>query len=170
MEHSLPDATPWVSQHLKRVCRAPQRVFPEYVRAVSEQTDRLQRLAAALHSLVKPGRWVPVVAASQALRGVQFLAAVTLLAERGELTRFATPRPLMSYLGLVPSEHARGERRRQGSSPTTGNSQARRVLVAGAWAERSPAKVRRPLQLRWEKVPQAIPEMRWQAQVRRCKR
>jgi transposase len=108
---------------------------------VSEQTERLQRLEAELQTLVQTWRWAPVVAAIQALRGSQFTTAVTLIAELGELTRFDTPRQLMSYLGLVPREHSSGERRRQGSITKTGNSHARRVLVEGAWAYRYPATV-----------------------------
>jgi transposase len=142
----------------------------EDVRAVSEQTERLQRLEAELQPLVQTWRWAPVVEAIQALRGVQFIAAVTLIAELGDLTRFETPRQLMSYLGLVPSEHSSGERRRQGSITKTGNSHARRVLVEGAWAYRYPAKVSRHLQLRLEKVPKAIQDISWKAQVRLCKR
>jgi transposase len=125
---------------------------------------------AELPPLAQSWRWAPVVEALQALRGVQFLAAVTLIAELGELTRFATPRQLLSSLGLVPSEHSSGERRRQGSTTKTGTSHARRVLVEGAWAYRYPAKVSRPLQLRLEQVPTAIQDLSWKAQVRLCKR
>jgi transposase len=166
----------WGPAHLRWlaevVCPTPaqQIVFQEYVRAVSEHTERLQRLEAELPALVQSWRWLPVVEAIQALRGVQFIAAVTLLAELGDLTRFDNPRQLMSYLGLVPSEHTSGEHRRQGSITKTGNSHARRVLVEGAWAYRYPAKVSRHLQLRLEKVPQAIQDISWKAQVRLCKR
>jgi transposase len=111
-----------------------------------------------------------VVAALQALRGVQFTAAVTLIAELGDLTRFENPRQLMSYLGLIPSEHTPGERRRQGSITKTGTSHARRVLLEGAWAYRYPAKVSRHLQLRLEKGPQVIQAIRWKAQGRLCNR
>lgn len=64
------------------VCPTPaqQIVFQEYVRAVSEHTERLQRLEAELATLVPSWRWYPVVEAIQALRGVQFTAAVTLSA------------------------------------------------------------------------------------------
>jgi transposase len=166
----------WGPAHLRWladvVCPTPaqQLVFQEYVRAVSEQTERLRRLEAELPALVQSWCWRPVVEAIQALRGVQFIAAVTLIAELGDLTRFENPRQLMSYLGLVPSEHSSGERRRQGSITKTGNSHARRVLVEGAWAYRYPAKVSRHLQLRLEKVPQAIQDISWKAQVRLCKR
>jgi len=140
------------------------------VRAVTEQHERLPRLERELHEEVKGWRLYPVVEAIQALRGIQFTAAVTLIAELGDLTRFATPRQLMSYLGLVPSEHSSGERRRQGGITKTGNSHARRVLVEGAWAYRYPAKVSRHLQLRLEHVPKAIQDISWKAQVRLCKR
>src|SRR2546427_5405718 len=166
----------WGPAHLrwlaKVVCPTPaqQIVFQEYVRAVSEQTERLQRLEAELQAVVQSWRWMPVVEAIQALRGVQFIAAVTLIAELGDLTRFENPRQLMSYLGLIPSEHTSGERRHQGSITKTGNSHARRVLVEGAWAYRYPAKVSRHLQLRLEKVPKAIQDLSWKAQVRLCKR
>src|SRR5207245_5426757 len=105
-----------------------------------------------------------------AVLAVQFIAAVTLIAELGDLTRFANPRQLMSYLGLIPSEHTSGERRHQGSITKTGNSHARRVLVEGAWAYRYPAKVSRHPQLRLEKVPKAIQDLSWQAQGRLWKR
>ena len=107
-------------------------VFQEYVRAVSEQTERRQRWEAELQTLVQTWRWALVVEAIQALRGIQFTTAVTLIAELGDRTRFETPRHLRSYLGLVPRAHSRGERRRQGSSTKTGNSHARRGLVEGA--------------------------------------
>jgi transposase len=134
-------------------------VFQEYLRAVSEQTERWQRLEAARATLGPSWRWDPVVEAIQALRGGQFTAAVTLIAELGDLRRFASPRQLMSSLGLTPSEHSSGERRRQGAITKTGNAHARRVLVEGAWASRSPAKVSRPLQLRLETVPTGIQEI-----------
>ena len=111
-----------------------------------------------------------MVEALQGLRGVQFTVAVTLVAELGDLTRFDNPRQLMSYLGLIPSEYSSGDRRRQGGITKAGNTHARRVLIEGAWAYRYPAKVSRHLQLRLEKLPKPIQDIRWKAQVRLCKR
>ena len=53
---------------------------------------------------------------------------------------------------------------------TTGTTQARRALMEGAWADRSPAKGSRHLQRRLEKLPPALQAIRWKAQVRLCKR
>jgi len=142
----------WSPAHLRWlsavVCPTPaqQIVFQEYVRAVTEHTERLQRLEQELHEQVKTWRLAPVVEALQALRGVQFTVAVTIIAELGDLTRVDTPRQLMSYLGLTPSEYSSGERRRQGGITTTGHMHARRALVEGAWASRYPATISRHLQ------------------------
>jgi transposase len=166
----------WGPAHLRWlsevVCPTPaqQIVFQEYVRAVQEHTERLQRLDQELQEHVKAWRLSPVVEAFQALRGVQFTVAVTLVAEMGALTRFESPRELMKFMGLIPSEHSSGEQRRQGSITKAGNTHARRVLVEGAWAYRYPAKVSRHLQLRLEKQPKVIQDISWKAQVRLCKR
>jgi transposase len=166
----------WGPAHLRWlsevVCATPaqQLVFQEYVRAVNEHTERLQRLEQELRDHVTTWRLQPVVEALQALRGVQFTVAVTLVAELGDLTRFENPRQLMKYLGLIPSEYSSGERRRQGSITKAGNTHARRALVEGAWAYRYPAKVSRHLQLRLETLPKPIQDISWKAQVRLCKR
>jgi transposase len=145
-------------------------VFQEYGQTVTEQTERLGRRARALHEPVQTWRFYPVVEALRALRGGQCTVAVTTVAARGDLTRVEPPRQLMHYLGLTPSAYSRGGRRQQGSMTKTGNSHARRALVEGAWAYRSPAKVSRHLPLRLAKLPAAIQAIRWKAQVRLCKR
>jgi transposase len=166
----------WNPAHLRWlsevVCPTPaqQIVFQEYVRAVNDHTERLQRLEQELQEQVKSWRLHPVVEALQALRGVQFTVAVTTVAELGDLTRFDNPRELMKFLGLIPSEYSTGERRRQGAITKAGNTHARRALVEGAWAYRYPAKVSRHLQLRLEKLPKPIQDISWKAQVRLCKR
>jgi transposase len=166
----------WGPAHLRWlsevVCPTPAQhiVFQEDVRAVNEHTERLQRLEQELTEQVQTWRLHPVVEALQALRGVQFIVAVTTVAELGDLTRFETPRQLMKFLGLIPSEYSSGERRRQGSLTKAGNTHARRALVEGAWAYRYPAKVSRHLQLRLEQQPKVIQDLSWKAQVRLCKR
>ena len=166
----------WNPAHLRWlsevVCPTPaqQIVFQEYVRAVTDHTERLARLEQALTDQGQTWRLAPVVDALQALRGVQCTVAVTTVAELGDLTRFENPRQLMHSLGLTPSAYATGERRPQGGITKTGTSHARRALVEGAWAYRSPAKISRHLQLRLEKVSKPIQDIRWTAPRRFCKR
>lgn len=104
----------WNAAHLRWLAKlvlptpAQQSVFQEYVRAVNERTEQLQRLETELHEHAKSWRLYPVVEALQALRGVQFIVAVTTIAELGDLTRFDKPRQLMAYFGLTPSENSTG--------------------------------------------------------------
>jgi transposase len=166
----------WGPAHLRWlsevVCPTPAQpmVFQEDVRAVTEHTERLQRLEQELQAHVKSWRLNPVVEALQALRGVQCTVAVTTVAEWGDWTRVENPRQLMKYLGLIPSEYSTGERRRQGAMTKAGNTPARRALLEGAWAYRDPAKVSRHLPLRLETPPKVIQDIRWKAQVRLCQR
>lgn len=144
--------------------------FAEYRAAVREAHERVERLTAALREQVAGWRWASVVHALTALRGIEFVAAVTLIAELGDLARFAHPRELMSYLGLVPSEYSTGASRVQGRITKTGNSHARRVLIESAWAYRYPARMSRTLVVRNEGQPQAVRAIAWRAQLRLCSR
>ena len=111
-----------------------------------------------------------VVELLQALRGVRFINAVTIAAELGDLSRFSSARELMSYLGLVPSEHSTGSKRRPGSITKTGNIYARTTLVEAAWAYHLPARVTRQLQERQQKLPEEVRKIAWKAQLRLCAR
>lgn len=149
---------------------AQQIVYQEYLRAVTEHIERLTRLEETLREEVKSWRFAPVVEAIQALRGVQEIVAVTTAAELGDLNRFDTPRQLMAYLGLVPSEYSTGPTRRLGGITKTGNGHARRAIIEGAWAYRFPARVSPSIRKRQEHLPREIQDIAWKAQVRLCKR
>ena len=93
-----------------------------------------------------------------------------MLAELGDLTRFDTPRELMSFLRLVPSERSSGERRRQGSITKTGNGHARRVLIEAAWCYRFPARKIAHWRRKASAAPTAVQAIAWAAQKRLCGR
>jgi transposase len=111
-----------------------------------------------------------VVDALKALRGVGLVAAATLVAELGDMTRFTSPRQLMAYIGLVPSEHSSGNSRRQGGITKAGNGTARRMLIEAAWSYRFPARISRELLLRQEHLAKPIRDIAWKAQERLCRR
>jgi transposase len=144
--------------------------FAEYRSAVREAHERVERLTEALRAQLEHWRMRPVVEALMTLRGIDLIAAVTLVAEIGDFHRFARPRELMGFLGLVPSEYSSGSKRRQGEITKTGNSHARRVLVEAAWNYRFPARVSRVLQMRQEGQPKAVRDIAWRAQLRLARR
>jgi transposase len=145
-----------------------QIVLQEYINAVSVCSERVDRLMDQIVNLLPVWRMYPVVKALQALRGVALIVAVTTVAEIGDMSRFANPRQLMAYLGLVPSEDSSGESAHRGSITKTGNGHVRRMLVEAAHAYGFPARVSRHLLRRHEGLPQPILAIAWKAQVRLC--
>jgi transposase len=149
---------------------AQEIAFNEYRQAAKEACERVERITQALREQCEHWRMNPLVRALMCLKGFDFVAAVTLIAEMGDLTRFAYPRALMSYLGLVPSEFSSGNTRRQGGITRCGNKHARRILIEAAWNNRFKAQVTRVLQVRQEGQPKIIREISWKAQLRLAKR
>jgi transposase len=145
-------------------------VLEDYVQAVEAAAARRDRLTAQIAAMLPDWALAPVVTALQAMRGMALVNAATLIAELGDLSRFANPRQLMAYLGLVPSEHSSGASVRRGGLTKAGNSAARRLLIEAAWCYRFPARVSRELLLRQEELPKAIRDIAWKGQVRLCAR
>lgn len=147
-----------------------QIVLQEYIDTVNVLSKRLVALDEQLQSSASASVFWPVIEALMALRGVNLLTAVTIVAEIGELQRFANAPQLMAYLGLVPSEHSSGASKSRGGITKTGNGHVRRVLVEAAWSYRFPARKTRVLQRRAERTPEAVQEIAWKAQKRLCGR
>ncbi|MFO1466827.1 MAG: IS110 family transposase [Steroidobacteraceae bacterium] len=145
---------------------AQQIAFDEYRTAVKDAHERVERLTSALREHCDTWRMKPVLKALMCLRGLDFVAAITFIAEIGDLSRFAHPKSLMSYLGLTPSEHSSGNTRRQGGITKTGNKHARRILIEAAWTYRFNPRVSRPIEVRQEGQSKAIRDIAWKAQTR----
>jgi transposase len=166
----------WSKKHLRWLTElilphpAQQIVLQEYLQTVNERIARLERLDNELQHQVHQWRYYPVVKALQAMRGVRLIVAAGVIAELGDLTRFDHPRKLMSYLGLVPSEHSSGGKRQLGAITKCGNSRARRLLIEGAHSYRYTAKISAEMQKRQEGLPKEIVDIAWKAQLRLCRR
>ncbi|MCM2681549.1 IS110 family transposase [Echinimonas agarilytica] len=166
----------WSLKHLRWLTElilphpSQQIVLQEYLPTITERIARLKRLDNELEHHVKNWRYYPVVRAIQAMRGVRLLVATGVVAELGDLTRFDPPRKLMSYVGLVPSEHSSGGKRHVGAITKCGNSRARRLLVEGAHSYRFAANISTDIQKRQEDLPKQIIDIAWQAQLRLCRR
>jgi transposase len=145
-------------------------VLREYRQAIEDAETRLDRITRHVTVLVSSWSMAPVIEAYQAMRGVAFITATTFVAEIGDVRRFETPRQLMAYLGLVPSERSTGDQVRRGGITKAGNPRARRVLIEGAWTYRFPPRVSRPLEVRQEGLPKRVRDIAWKAQVRLCAR
>ena len=166
----------WSQKHLRWLTElvlphpAQHIVLQEFLHTITERISRLERLDNELTHHVHQWRYYPVVKAIQAMRGVRLLVATGVVAELGDLSRFDHPRKLMSYLGLVPSEHSSGGKRHIGAITKCGNGRARRLLVEGAHTYRYAANISTDMQKRQEGLPKDIIDIAWKAQLRLCKR
>ena len=178
LRHSkpFPGKSSWGATHERYLARvafdhpAQQIAFAEYRSAVLEAHQRVERITAALREQLEHWRFGPVVRALMCFKGIDFIAAITIVAEIGDMHRFDHPRQLMAYLGLVPSEYSSGTSRTQGSITKTGNTHVRRMLIESAWSYRYSARLSRPVVERQLDQPKTVRDIAWRAQLRLCSR
>lgn len=147
-----------------------QIVFQEYIDMVKYVQSRIVALEQQMQIIVEDWNLGEVVTALMALRGVNLITAMTVVAELGDLSRFETARQVMAYIGLVPSEHSSGAKQRRGGITKSGNGHARRVLVEAAWCYRFPARKTAVIERRAEKTSAEVQAIAWKAQTRLCMR
>jgi transposase len=143
-----------------------QIALQEMVEAVRIAKERVERIEAAIAEFVPTWSLGPVVRVLQTLRGVDLIVAVTFAAEVGDVTRFESPRQLMGYLGLVPSERSTGDTVRRGGITKAGNGRVRHMLVESAWTYRHPPKIGKEKLYRLEAASPRVREVAWKAQSR----
>ena len=168
----FPRKTPWGARYMRWLQEqkfahpAHQIVLQEAVEAVRLAKERVLRLERLIEELLPAWSLAPVVTALQALRGVNLIVAVTFVAEIGDLGRFESPRRLMAYLGLVPSERSTGDAVRRGGITKAGNGRVRHLLVESAWTYRHPPRIGAKKLAQLERVPPKVREIAWKAQSR----
>jgi transposase len=145
---------------------ASQRAFEDYRGAVLALMIRREQLESAIARSLPASPWAQTARRLMCLRGIDTLTAAGLCAEIGDFRRFAHPSQVMSYLGVVPSEHSSGDRRRRGPITKSGSQHARRLLVEAAWHYRRPPRVAGSLARRQVDGEPHILALSWKAQRR----
>jgi transposase len=171
-----PGKSRWTAAHatwlktLRLKHAAQQWVLEEALQSLASLDAQLHRLETGIDQELATWRFAPVVKALEGLRGIARIAAVTLTAEIGDIRRFAHPRELMAFLGLVPSEHTSGNRIRRGRITRAGNAHARRMLVEAGWQYRFRAQEGKRMRQRLNELPVSLQRLSWRAQERLCGR
>lgn len=157
----------WVKQQ-RFEQSAQETTLLDYLHEVEHAAERIARLERAIDVAVEsvPKNLQAVIAGLQCLRGVSKICAVTLVSELGQLSRFAHPRQLMGYAGIVSREHSSGERLRRGSISKAGNAHLRRVVIEAAWAYRHRPSIGSALAARQRGQADALKSIAWRAQHR----
>lgn len=174
LRHGLhyPGKKTWSKAHMiwlagLKLAHAEQRIaFEEMLLAVRQAQERIERLEQAIRVAVADWSLAEAVTALMALRGIDLVSATTFLAEIGDLSRFQTPRQLMAYLGLVPSEESTGDTVKRGPITKTGNRRARRILVECSWSYQHAPRVGKKKLEKVAAAPPAVREIAWKAQCR----
>jgi transposase len=167
-----PGKRTWSQAHMnwlasQKLEHAEQRIaFEEMLLAIRQAQERIARLEQAIRVAVPDWSLAQVVTALMAVRGIDFVSATAFLAEIGDLSRFQTPRELMGYLGLVPSEHSSGDKVKRAGITKAGNRRARRILVECSWSYRHPPRIGKEKLAKVAASSRAIQEIAWKAQSR----
>ncbi len=140
----------------------------DYIAEVDHAHERIERLERAIDQAIEaaPDPIRAVIEGLESLRGVARISAATIVAELGQLSRFARAKQLMGYAGVVSSEHSSGERIRRGAITKTGNAHLRRILVEAAWAYRHRPYLGGELRRRQKNASERVKEISWKAQHR----
>ena len=155
----------WLGQ-LKFEHASEQAAFQEYLHAIRECEERVERLEASLVEQAKTCVHGPVIRALQGLRGVALINAITMVVEIGNFSRFRSPAQLMAYLGMVPREYSSGATTRRGSLTKAGNKRVRRAFVEAAWSYRHRPAIKGDLEKRLEGQSAHVQYVSWKAQNR----
>src|SRR6185312_8981367 len=102
-----------------------------------------------------------VIQGLQSLRGIAKISAVSIVAELGEISRFAKPAQLMGYSGAVSGEQSSGERTQRGAITKAGNAHLRRIVVEAAWSYRHRPNIGATLAARQKDNSEAVKEIAW---------
>ena len=166
--------TAWTAKYLAWVKQqrfehaAQEATLLDYLHEVEHAAERIVRLERQLDAAVAsmPESSRRVIAGLQCLRGVAQVSAVTLVSELGQLSRFAHPRQLMGYAGMVSQEHSSGERVSRGAISKAGNAHLRRIVTEAAWNYRHRPAVSTTLLARQSGQSDAVKAIAWRAQHR----
>lgn len=175
--HLIYDRKSWTKRHRLWLAdrqfahSASQIAFQGYLNALEQAESRQSELEREIRELVPHWSLGSLVTNLQALRGVGLNVAATVVAELGDLTRFASPKQLMAYIGMTPGEYSSGATVRPRGITKAGNYSVRRVLYEAAWNYRHPAKIGAyMLRHKPADIPQPAKDIAWKAQLRLCKR
>ncbi|HEX5724034.1 MAG TPA: IS110 family transposase [Longimicrobiaceae bacterium] len=141
-------------------------VLSEYIALLEFKLSRRDELDRWIEAQALEPYYQERVAALRCFRGLDTHAAMVLASEIGDFRRFARAEQLMSYLGLIPSEHSSGERHRRGSITKAGNSHCRHALVQAAWSYCHPPRLGAALQRRQQGASAQVAAHAWKAQQR----
>jgi transposase len=146
--------------------RASGAVLADYLTAVTALEQRRDALDGEIERLWPHSPWAATIARLRCLRGIDTITAFGLCSEIGDFERFARPKLLSAFVGIVPSERSSAEATRRGPITKAGSPHARRLLVEAAHHYRHPPAIGAKLASRQRGQDPRACEIAWRAQRR----
>ena len=106
-----------------------QQVLNEFLGHLNYLSTRVAYLDSQIEEIANTDIYAESVKNLKALKGIDILSAMILIAEITDFRRFSSPRALMAYLGLIPSENSSGDKQQGGPITKTGNKRCRTQLI-----------------------------------------
>jgi transposase len=165
-------ARSWTREHrtwlaaLRFDDRPSELTFADYLHAHDVLLARRDTLDRAIDEIATDAPWAEIIARLRCLHGIDTLSAFGICAEVCDFERFLAPTAFSAYLGLVPSEHSSGDKRRQGAITKAGSAHARRLLVEAAHHYARPPRIGGALQRRQDGHEPWVIDLSWRAQRR----
>jgi transposase len=134
---------PWTAKHKNWLSSLgfsdprDRKTLDMYLSTMQEIEGKCAEAAEEIEQIASQERYREQTKKLTAFKGIKTLIALSFVADIGDFRRFSSARQFMAYLGVVPSEHSSGNKRRQGGITKAGNSHLRRLLVEAAWHYRS---------------------------------
>ena len=159
---SYSEGTNWTGKHRKWLenleFKEPllKETFTEYYIQIEEMEEKCNRYMTRIEELSQEKRYAEKVKVLKGFKGVETLTALSVMVEIGDFKRFSHAESFMSFVGLVPSEHSSGNKRRLGGITKAGNSHIRKLLIEAGWHSRSYHPNSKRLQKRREGLPPEI--------------
>lgn len=156
------DGRNWTAKHrawLKSVdLGAPiaQETLMEYLCHISDLEEKCARMKERTEQVAEEPQYRQPVRVLKAFKGIETLIGISLVTEVGDFRRFSRAEQFMAFVGLVPSEHSSGGKRRVGGITKAGNSHLRKLLIQAAWHCRSYHPTSLRLMKRREGLPQPL--------------
>ena len=110
-----------------------RNAFGNYIMQMEHCRQRLESLDKQVQDLARSEPYREIVGLLRCFYGIDTLTAINIVTELFDLGRFDSPRALMSYLGLTPSEHSSGQSQRKGGITKAGNKRLRRLFIETSW-------------------------------------
>jgi len=135
------------------LCGLVDRVLTEFRTLLEYLNVRIAEMDREIEGISNTEPYSKNAKALQSLKGISVLSSMILLTEIIDFKRFSTPKALMGFLGLTPSEYSSSGIKRYGGITKAGNSSCRRILAECVQHYKKKPIATAALKAKWEGQP-----------------